>query len=116
MLSRVPTFSKAVELCSLRRAAVSRSDQSARLTNSYLASSTASFGWEVVKRRLASAGPDVGPPSDSLNSCRESATFRAVCMSRMRLRGVSGPGRRWGEGGGVASADGGGDGGKRKGL
>lgn len=113
MLSRVLILSKAVELRSLRRAAVSGSGQSARLTNSYLASSTLSFGWEVVKRRLASAGPDVGLSSDSLKSCRESATFRAVWRSRgawMCLRGVSGTGR--GEEGAVASADGGGDGGK----
>lgn len=80
MLSRDLTFSKVVELRSLRRAAVSGSGQSARLTNSYLASSTpSSFGWEVVKRRLASAVSGFGGlSSDSLKSSRASATFLPI--------------------------------------
>lgn len=67
------------ELRSLRRAAVSGSGQSALLTNSYLASSTPSFGCEVVKRRLASAVSDLeGRSSDSLKSWRDSATLRPM--------------------------------------
>lgn len=70
------TFSKAVELRSLRSAAVSGSGQSARLTNSYLASATASFGCEVVRRRLVNVGS--GLSSDCLKSSRDSATFRPI--------------------------------------
>lgn len=95
MLSRVLTFSKPVELRSLRRAAVSGSGQSARFTNSNLASATPSFGWEVVRRRVARAVGDVGMyaglSSDSLNSWRDSATFR-----RMPAVGSGGDGQ-WSE-------------------